>query len=213
MGRCLNATKITEKINTTDIFTKHKLLSINQTKAQIKLSEVWKSLNDELYPLQWVKKHQPDFYDRRTRSSSTVKLAISRLTQLSSKTFMNAAAKIWNQAPQSIKDCKSIYSAKKLSKIMFWPYHSKWKCYKCCLNITPQSLRGRWHNITNFFFPLFIIKVLVLKNIWWNKLLLYYYYYYHFIFTIKIRVTWNTSWRIRICLKLILVIKIVQRSH
>ena len=29
------------------------------------------------------------------------------------------AAKIWNQAPQSIKDCKSIYSAKKLSKIMF----------------------------------------------------------------------------------------------
>ena len=38
-------------------------------------------------------------------------------TCIQSQTFINDAAKIWNNAPSDIKECKSIYAAKKQIKI------------------------------------------------------------------------------------------------
>ena len=113
MARFLNGTTILDKISNSDIFQRNNLLSINQLNCQIKLTEVWKSLNDDLYPLKWDKKIPAAKETMITRSANNQTLLEIRHSKLEDSTFMNDAAKLWNLAPQSIKDCKSVFSAKK----------------------------------------------------------------------------------------------------
>ena len=57
MVRFLNNSTISDKISNKEIFLKNNLLSVNQLNCQIKLTEVWKSVNNQNYPLHWdVKK-------------------------------------------------------------------------------------------------------------------------------------------------------------
>ena len=57
MARFLNKSTISDKISNKEIFLKNNLLSVNQLNCQIKLTEVWKSVNNQNYPLHWdVKK-------------------------------------------------------------------------------------------------------------------------------------------------------------
>ena len=79
--------------------------------AQIKLLEVWKSLNDEAYPLKWVPR--VDLIIRQgLKSSNKPDLVITGQSKLQMQSFINDAARIWNLAPASIKDCKSIGTVK-----------------------------------------------------------------------------------------------------
>ena len=45
MLRALNGSKIKDRVSISSMLTKFKLISVNQLAAQIKLTEVWKSVN------------------------------------------------------------------------------------------------------------------------------------------------------------------------
>ena len=91
--------------------TELKMLSVNQINAQIKLNEVWKSLNNKTYPNKWeIKK---DNSSMQTRSSNTMQLSEPGMTNVLRSTFMSDAACLWNKAPESIKTSKTLYQAKK----------------------------------------------------------------------------------------------------
>ena len=68
MARFLNNSKISDKISNKEIFSKSNMLSVNQLNCQIKLTEVWKSLHNQNYPLQWDLKTIPSDGSRVTRS-------------------------------------------------------------------------------------------------------------------------------------------------
>ena len=44
--RFLNNSRISDKISTKSMLEKHNMLAVNQINAQIKLTEMWKALND-----------------------------------------------------------------------------------------------------------------------------------------------------------------------
>ena len=50
MLRLLNGSRISNRISTASILTKFNMLSVNQINAQIKLSEMWKAVNDNDHP-------------------------------------------------------------------------------------------------------------------------------------------------------------------
>ena len=105
-----------DRINTKVIFKETNLLSVNQINAQIKLTEVWKSQNIPSYPIQWPTR-KDEIIRTGLKSSNKPELSIKGKTCIQSQTFINDAAKIWNNAPSDIKECKSIYAAKKQIKI------------------------------------------------------------------------------------------------
>ena len=70
MARFLNNTKISDKISNKEIYHKQNLLSVNQLNGQIKLTEVWKSINKTNYPIKWEIKSIPTDGSRVTRSSN-----------------------------------------------------------------------------------------------------------------------------------------------
>ena len=88
-----------------------KIPSVNQLNAKTKLLQVWKSKQSESYPIQWVKRNEA-IQDRRTRASKENILSESRGGQILHSTFINDSARIWNLAPDAIKNCQSLYLAK-----------------------------------------------------------------------------------------------------
>ena len=56
----LNNTRIKDKIKTKSIAEELKMLSVNQINAQVKLTEMWKSLNVENYPVKVEKQAAVD---------------------------------------------------------------------------------------------------------------------------------------------------------
>ena len=115
MLRILNGTKISDKVSTKSMLTKMNMLSVNQINAQIKLNEIWKSTHIPNYPI------QSEFLIRsdnvaNTRAAASGLLKENRLTYSSQKTFLNDAIKLWNCVPQAIRQCETIYVAKKAIK-------------------------------------------------------------------------------------------------
>ena len=51
MVRLLNGKSLADKISTKTLLKKLKMLSVNQINAQIKITEVWKAMNDSSNPL------------------------------------------------------------------------------------------------------------------------------------------------------------------
>ena len=100
-----------DKINTDKIFKDTKLLSINQINAQIKLQEVWKAQCNKKYPTQW--EANPKLVDARTRSVQKDELIVVGKGMKLRSTLYSDAASLWNEAPEIIKNCKTLYSAKK----------------------------------------------------------------------------------------------------
>ena len=89
---------------------------MNQLNAQIKLLEVWKASQDPKYPTQWDKRRD---HQKRTglKTSNKPELITSGKTRIQENTFFNDAAHLWNTAPKSIKDCKTVSAAKKQIKL------------------------------------------------------------------------------------------------
>ena len=51
----LNNSKIKDRVSTSSMPVKFKLLSVNQLAGEIKLTESWKSINIEKYPIELIK--------------------------------------------------------------------------------------------------------------------------------------------------------------
>ena len=110
--RMLNNTRIKDKISTRLILRNLKMMSVNQINAQVKLTEIWKSTHVENYPIQ-CQKISDKLGSNSTRASSRGDLILKASTHKSQGTFLNDAIKIWNEAPFSIKNSKSLATAKK----------------------------------------------------------------------------------------------------
>ena len=114
-ARFVHGSSLMDHINNKLIYKETSLLSVNQINAQIKLTEVWKSLNVQYYPIQWSKRN--DVIKRSgLKDSNKPDLVITVSSHIQSQTFINDAARVWNSAPDDIKKCKTIGSAKKLIK-------------------------------------------------------------------------------------------------
>ena len=100
-------------LRTVAIMKKLNLLSINQINAQIKLTETWKAINnDKVIPINSLKIKQKEG-DRMSRSATNGNLMELGTSNMARQTFINDSARVWNRAPQTIKNCSSLYSAKK----------------------------------------------------------------------------------------------------
>ena len=111
MLRLLNNSRISDKISTATLLTKFNMLSVNQINAQIKLSEMWKAVNNEdhLFNLKKLSSG-PDV--RAMRSITNEMLPVKSFSELSKNTFINDGICAWNHAPITIKNYKSYASAK-----------------------------------------------------------------------------------------------------
>ena len=91
----------------TQTFSKNKMLSVNQMQAQIKLTELWKAVNTENNPLKF--KHQVAAENgRESRTVSNKTLVLNKGSTLTN----DDASKLWNNAPEDLKNTKTLYSAK-----------------------------------------------------------------------------------------------------
>ena len=91
---------------------KFKMLSVNQMNAQIKKTEMWKAEKVSNYPLKFAKKTNMDEV-RTTRSISSGQLKETGKTNLRQSTFISDASRAWKKILDSIKQCNSIWKAKK----------------------------------------------------------------------------------------------------
>ena len=73
---------------------------------------MWKAEKVSNYPLTFAKKSNLD-EARTTRSISSGQLKETGKTNLLQSTFISDASRAWNKAPDSIKQCNSIWKAKK----------------------------------------------------------------------------------------------------
>ena len=110
--RLLNNTQICDKINTVTIANNLKMLSVNQINAQIKLTEMWKASNMINYPIILERKITNDGH-RSTRSNLRGDIVLQGKNALCHSSFLFDASKNWNKTPTAIKDCTTLYKAKK----------------------------------------------------------------------------------------------------
>ena len=91
------------------------MLSVNQINAQIKLTEVWKAVNDPNHPLKIEKlcHVNANCVTRAVKNQDLKEFGKSSIVQ---STFLSDACKVWNNCPKNIKDCETIWSAKKAIK-------------------------------------------------------------------------------------------------
>ena len=120
--RLLHNSTIKDKIPTKNIANDLNMLSVNQINAQVKLAEIWKFLNVDNYPQIGSLKTTNDA-QRASRSITKDDLIIKGKTELRQSSFINDAAKIWNDAPISVKQCKSLSGAKREIRKLVLTFH------------------------------------------------------------------------------------------
>ena len=111
MFRLLNNSRIKDKIRTKTISQELEMLSFNQINAQTKLTEIWQALNVENYPIKGEVHSKSK--ENRTRSNTRGDLVVQGKSEIYRSAFINDASKLWNNAPKTIKDCRTILSAKR----------------------------------------------------------------------------------------------------
>ena len=118
MLRCLNRSRISDKISVTSMLEKFGLLSVNQLAVQIKLIEVWKSVNMPGHPLRLeaYNAHNSDLKQALRARPNRVYNDSAKYC-ISKSSFHIDAARIWNQAPASVTTAKSIVELKRKSSL------------------------------------------------------------------------------------------------
>ena len=76
------------------------------------MSEVWKALNIEGYPLK-LEKQKINEEGVSTRAATTGKLCMVGRSVLAKKTCISDAIRLWNGAPPAVTISESLYRAKK----------------------------------------------------------------------------------------------------
>ena len=118
MIRMVENVSLKEHIPSRNMLEKNGLLSVNQLAAQIKLTEVWKSINTNDYPIELENnqvKRQTN--DRSVRESTIIHWKEDTKAKSAEESFLRDAAKLWNRAPSYIKEAKSLGIAKSQIKI------------------------------------------------------------------------------------------------
>ena len=97
------------------------MISVNQLAASIKLTEVWKSINMNYYPIQL----EPES-DRIVRTTTSRLWNQDARSRSEKESFSRNTAKIWNAAPMAIKNAKTLATAKNEIKkyVKLVPIHS-----------------------------------------------------------------------------------------
>ena len=97
---------------------KFDLLSINQTSAQIKLTEAWKASKDINYPIEMKPRREPpgDGTPRQMRATTQKEIREGGKTILAEKSFTRDTGKLWNAAPKEIKEAETVGIAKEKIK-------------------------------------------------------------------------------------------------
>ena len=109
--RFLAGSKISDKVSIASLLKKFNAVSVNQLNAQIKLLEIWKSLNIENYPLVI---RQQEILENVTTTRAAAKgrpCAVGR-SNLMQSSCVSDAIKVWNLAPKEITECNSLFQAK-----------------------------------------------------------------------------------------------------
>ena len=101
--RTLENVRVKDKVSIKTMLSKHKMLSINQMNAQVKLTEMWKAVNYRNYPLK-IDQLQPSENGRTSRGVSNGKLA----EPVTLNTFLGNATRLWNKAPIGIKKTQNL---------------------------------------------------------------------------------------------------------
>ena len=110
--RTLENVRVKDKVSIKSLLEKTKMLSVNQTMAQIKLTEMWKSKNMNKYPLK-PEIIQPITNGATTRNATAEKFKINATPN----TFIGDATRLWNNAPHSVTNAINIIAAKKGVKV------------------------------------------------------------------------------------------------
>ena len=79
------------------------MLSVNQTNAQIKLTDVWKAVHDPNHPLK-IERVVHDASSSLTRSVTNGDLKEFGKSDILQSTFLNDTSRVWNNCPNNILD-------------------------------------------------------------------------------------------------------------
>ena len=112
MLRLMDGKAIKDRIRISDLLKKAELLSVNQLAAEIKLTEAWKTVNKPNYPTSLLKTRESNS-TRELRPGTRRQFEDKPRLGVSKMSFVFDAAKLWNGAPQTIKECTRIGSAKR----------------------------------------------------------------------------------------------------
>ena len=110
--RTMENVKIKDKVSIKSMLNNQQMLSVNQLQAQIKLTEMWKAAMFDNYPLKIEKMKESvegrisEMYPKKTSKN-----------QKTLNTFIVDATRLWNKAPNAIRNAKSIKMAKKEIKL------------------------------------------------------------------------------------------------
>ena len=114
--RSLNGTKLSDRVSNRSLLEKFNILSINQLNAKAKLLEIWKALNLTNYPLT-IKQQTTSHTGTLTRADTKERPCDIGKSSLTKKSCISDAIRTWNQAPDKIKQCKTVTQAKKEIKV------------------------------------------------------------------------------------------------
>ena len=118
MLRMLDRISLKDHITSSSLLKKYNLPSVNQLAAQIKLIEAWKSLNIEHYPVRLEPNNPNRMETGRAIRASSIKFWKDDAKTLAAKmSFNRDAARLWNSAPEQIKNVSTLNGAKKEIKI------------------------------------------------------------------------------------------------
>ena len=123
LARALNNVKLSDHCTTKSLLAKLDMQSVNQLNAQIKITEIWKAVHKENYPIE-VNKYILGHAERLSGAKTSEKLLVSGHSDLIKSSIKNDTITLWNNCPDSITKCTSLFSAKKAIK-----------CYTKCLPI------------------------------------------------------------------------------
>ena len=108
--RLLCSTKRSNHSSIESMLKKLNWLSVNQLAAEVRLMEVWKSLNLEDYCLKSL--FQEVERSRSTRSSGTRKLKTNFKTKIRYSSFQYQSVRLWNSAPDDVTNAATESKAK-----------------------------------------------------------------------------------------------------
>ena len=104
-------TSIKDRISIRSLLEKLGMLSVNQLNAQIKLVEIWKAINVDDYPLKIEQQTRND--ERSSTRADTIGRPVEiGKTNLTQKSCVSDAIRLWNIAPMTVTSSMSLARAK-----------------------------------------------------------------------------------------------------
>ena len=110
--RSLENVKVSDKVSIKSMLENQNMLSVNQTHAQIKILEIWRSINIANNPNK-VKTINHSNSDRTTRGMTSGLLQENNTPN----TCLGDATRLWNKAPDTVRTPQTLNGAKIASKI------------------------------------------------------------------------------------------------